>query len=818
MSRLLRSVAFAAALVAALVPTAALVAQPAAPAATGIAAKTAGFARIDGYLPMYLDDKTGKVLLEIPRDSLRVLHFVNQATGLGSNPVGVDRGGGQMDNLARFDRLADRMLVTFENTRYRSSGTADHARSVRESFPNSVVAALPIVAEEGGRFLVDATDFALRDWLDVAGTLQETGQGSYAVARDRSGVLRANTRGFADNSELDVALTYVAQGRPGQILSRVAPDGRAVQVRVHHSFVRLPDARFRPREGDPRIGFFGLTFKDYARDVQRPLDVWYISRHRIERTDANDTHSPVSRGITYYIDRGIPEPIRTATLEGARFWVEAFDRAGLVGGFKVELLPEGADPMDARYNVVQWVNRNERGWSIGGSVGDPRTGEIVKAMARMDSHRARTDYNLYAGLMGAAPASADTAFILARVRQVTAHEIGHTLGLAHNYMASTYERGSVMDYPAPRVRLASGKIDLSQAYATGPGLYDVWAIRWGYGVYPPASEADSLRAIMREGLAKGYLFLTDGDARPEFASDPRVSLWDDAATPEEFLRHQMDVRRVAMRQFGLANLRAGEPVALLQDRFVPMYFWHRFALNGVTKAVGGMEYANAVVGDGQQATRTVPAARQRAALQQLIGALAPAELVIPDTVVTLLAPRAFGSEANSVELFKSRTSPAFDEFGAARTLAQMILDGVLQVQRAGRLSQQSARDASQLSLAEAIDALVAATWEAPVPTGDRRLATIQKVAQRALAERLLQLAADVSATNSVRAIAEYKVGALRTAALVRAKAAGTAERGAVAAHWLSMAADIARWQERRELPAFTRALVAPPGDPFGDEP
>ncbi len=807
------------ALVAALIVVPPLAAQQPAAAPTGIAARTAGFARVDGFLPIYLDDKSGKVYLEIPRDSLRALHFVNQATGLGSNPIGVDRGGGQLDNLVRFERLADRVLVVFENTRYRSSGTPDNARSVRESFPNSVVAALPIVAEEGGRFLVDATDFALRDWLDVAGTLQETGQGSYQVARDRSGALRANTRGFADNSELDVALTYVAQGRAGPILSQVAPDGRAVQVRMHHSFVRLPDDRFRPREGDARVGFFGPSFKDYARDVQRPLDVRYIARHRIERVDPNDGRSPIVKPITYYIDRGIPEPIRSATLEGARFWVQAFDRAGLVGGFRVELLPEGADPMDARYNVVQWVNRNERGWSIGGSVGDPRSGEILKAMARMDSHRARTDYNLYAALVGAAPAAADTAFILARVRQVTAHEIGHTLGIAHNYLASTYERGSVMDYPAPRVRLdAAGRIDLSQAYTAGPGTYDVWAIRWGYGVYPPASETDSLRAIVKDGLAKGYLFLTDGDARPEFASDPRVTLWDDAGTPEEFLRHQTEVRRVAMRQFGLGNLRAGEPVALLQDRFVPLYFWHRFALNGVTKAIGGMEYANAVVGDGQQATRVVPAVRQRAALQLLLAQLAPAELAIPDTVVTLLAPRAFGLESNSVELFRSRTTPSFDEFGAARTLAQMIVDGVLQPQRAGRLAQQGARDAGQLSLAETIDALVAATWNAPAPSGPRKHAAIQMAAQRAVAERLVQLAADATAASVVRAMAEYKLAALRTVALARAKAAGAAERGATAAHWQSVAADIARWQDRRELPPLTRALVAPPGDPFGEEP
>ena len=791
---------------------------PPTPASSTIAAKTAGYEKRDGFLPLYFDPKSGKLLLEIPRDSMRALHFVNQATGLGSNPIGIDRGGGQMDNLVRFERLADRVLVVYENTRFRSSGSADHARTVRESFPASVVAALPLVAEEGERLLVDATDFALRDWLDVAGTLQGANEGSYQVARDRSGVLAANTRGFADNTEIDVSLTFAAQGRPGSIVSQMAPDGRAIALRMHHSFVRLPSDGYRPRVGDPRVGFFGIRFKDYAQPVQRPLDVAWISRHRLERTSATDPRAPIRKPLTYYIDRGIPEPMRSATIEGARFWVDAFDRAGLVGGFKVELLPDGADPMDARYNVVQWVNRNERGWSIGGSVGDPRTGEIVKAMARMDSHRARTDYNLYAGLMGAEAAAADTAFVLARIRHVTAHEIGHTLGLAHNYIASTYDRGSVMDYPPPRVRLdALGRIDIANAYTPGPGAYDIWAIRWGYGIYPAATEADSLRTIISEGLSSGYLFLSDADARPEFASDPRVSLWDDASTPEEFLRHQSAVRRVAIAQFGLRNIRAGEPVATLQERFVPVYFMHRFALNGVSKAIGGMEYANAVSGDGQQATRPVPAARQRAALNLLTAALQPAELAIPDSVVTLLGPRPFGYDG-SVELFRSRTAPAFDELGAARTLSQMIVDGALQTWRAGRLAQQAARDESQLSLGEVIDALVQATWNQHAPVAPRKLAALRRVSQRAVADRIIVLAADAMAAPEVRAMADFKLVALRLAAVVHVKAAAGADRGALAAHWQSIVTDITRWQEKRELPPLTRPLVAPPGDPFGIDP
>ncbi|HEU4565595.1 MAG TPA: zinc-dependent metalloprotease, partial [Gemmatimonadaceae bacterium] len=525
--------------------------QPAAPAPQsqtpasassggGIAAKTAGMTRLDGFISVVLDRKSGKIHLELPRDSTRALMFTMLATGLGSNPVGLDRGANGDSYIARFDRSGDRVLVVLENWNYRSSatGNADHRRTVAEAFPPSTVASLPLVAEERGRLLVDATDLLMRDWVGIADALARGGQGSYSLARDRSAVYEPYTKAFPANTEVDVSLTFTTSGQPGRIVNAIVPDGRAITLRQHVSLLPLPDDGFRPREADPRVGYFGISFKDYAQPIQLPLEQRWIARHRLERVNPADPASPIKNPIRYYVDRGIPEPIRTATLEGVRWWAEAFDRAGLKGGFTVELLPEGVDPMDARYNVVQWENRNERGWSIGGSLGDPRTGEILKAMARLDSHRARTDYNLYAGMMGADAAAADTAFVLARVRQVSAHEVGHTLGLAHNYIASTYERGSVMDYPPPRAQLtAGGDIDLSQAYDVGPGEYDVWAIRWGYGVFPAATERDSLDAIVAEGLREGYLYLSDADARPEYASDPRTNLWDDAATPEEFWRH-----------------------------------------------------------------------------------------------------------------------------------------------------------------------------------------------------------------------------------------------------------------------------------------
>ena len=791
--------------------------------APSIAARTAGFERRDGFVPLYLDSHQGRLYAELPRDGTRALFWTSLATGLGSNPVGLDRGASGDEQIVRFDRQGDWVMMVFENNGFRTSlDDAAHRRSIEESFPASTIAALPVMADEGNRTLVDITEVAYRDWNDVAGTLTRSNQGSYAVARDRSYIDRDHTRSYPTNTEIDVALTFAAAGRPGSIVNRIAPDGRAFTLRQHLSLLPLPDAGYHPRAMDPRVGYFGISFKDYGQPIQRALEQRWIARHRLERVNPADPTSPIRNPIVYYVDRGIPAPMRQAMVDGVSWWSTAFEKAGLPGAFRVELLPEGADPLDARYNVVQWENRNERGWSVGGALGDPRTGEMLKGMARLDSHRARTDYNIYAALMGADAAAADTAFVLARVRQVGAHEVGHTLGLTHNYIASIDERASVMDYPAPRARLTpNGDIDLSSAYASGPGDYDVWAIHWGYGIFPPGTERDSLAAIVAEGLRKGYLYLSDADARPDYASDPRTSLWDDAATPVEFLQRQVAVRRVAMGRFGLRNIGVGEPVATLQERLAPLYFFHRFALNGVTKTIGGMEYANTVRGDGQTATHPIAGAQQRAALSMLLAELQPSQLAIPDTVLALLGPRPSGysgpvnnSNSPAGELFRGRTDPAFDELSAARSLAQMIVDGILQRERVARLVVFASRGQNMLTLGETIDSLVARTWAAKDAPASLKTTALRRVTQRAVADRLLTLAADTSAAPEVRAVAELEIARLRADASRRAAAGDTMSR----AHWASIAGDFARWIDRRELPAPTPAFGAPPGDPFGMEP
>jgi hypothetical protein len=565
------------------------------------------------------------------------------------------------------------------------------------------------------------------------------------------------------------------------------------------------------------MGSFAISFADYAAPRDRPIERRGIARHRLEGTVPGAERSPVARPIVYYVDRGAPEPVRSALIEGASWWREAFAAAGFEDAFRVELLPEGAHPLDVRYNVVQWVHRQTRGWSYGNALVDPRTGEILKGHVSLDSLRIRQDRLLFEGLAGAERSGTGAAddpvtLGLARIRQLAAHEVGHTLGLAHNFAGSAFGRASVMDYPAPLVAVREdGGLDFSRAYAAGVGAWDVAAIRWAYEQFPPdADEAAALERRVRETLDSGLYFLGDADARPSGAAHPLASLWDNGGDPVAALEHTLRVRRTALARFGARNLAAGEPMARLEEVFATVYLHHRFQLAATAKSVGGWLYRHALAGDGQPPARPVDGERQRRALAALLATLEPAALDVPEAALALLVPRPPEAPA-SREQFASRTPPAFDALGAAATAADLTVRALLDPSRAARMVDFHRRDLDLPDFAEVLQALVEQVFADPAALAPRE-AEIARVVQRVLVERLLDLSSDSDAAPWVRSRADAALSDLlqrldRTAPL----------DGAERAHLAGLAAEIGRHLAR---PASVRepsrsAPPPPPGDPIG---
>lgn len=797
-------------------------APAAADALPAVAAKVGGLTARPGLLTTYLDTARGRLWLELPPPGEagvvgEYLYVEGLLTGLGSNPVGLDRGQLGDAKVVRLRRLGSRVLVEEPNLRFRAlSSDADERRAVAESFATSVLWGGEIAAlDPDGRALVDFTSFAVRDAHGVVRTLQATGQGSWSLDAARSALDPAAFLAFPDNLEIEAVLTFTSQ-EPGAHVRATAPQAQAITLVQHHSLIRLPDAGYRPRAHHPQAGSFGISFLDYAAPLGQPLDTRWIARHRLERERPGDPTSPVREPIVYHVDRGAPEPIRSALIEGASWWADAFAAAGFPGAFRVELLPEGAHPLDVRYNVIQWVHRSTRGWSYGGGVIDPRTGEIVKGHVTLGSLRVRQDILIFEGLLGVENTGSGTAddpveIALGRIRQLSAHEVGHTLGITHNFAASTYGRGSVMDYPVPLVGIdAAGELDLSQAYARGAGAWDVHAIRYAYTELPPgADEGAGLAAILAEGNAAGLRFLSDEDARPPGAAQPWANLWDNGVDPAAELEHVMRVRELALSRFGERNLAPGRPLALLQEVLAPIYFWHRYQVEATAKALGGLDYDYAVRGDAGAAAELVDPALQRRALAALLAGLSPEVLDLPEPVLRLLLPRPFGYEA-SREMFRGQTGLVFDPLAAAGAAADLVLANVLQPERLARLVDFHRRDSAQPALEEVLAAVVAAAFP-PRPVADPRLAEISRLVQRVTADRLVRLAADAATPYPVQVRVEAQLQALAR------QLGATAGQGAEAAHRTLLRRDLQRFLDDREWTAeqLVRAPEPPPGSPIG---
>ncbi|HBY62558.1 MAG TPA: peptidase, partial [Solibacterales bacterium] len=658
--------------------------------AATVAERTAGFQALPGYFPLYWDAKAGKLWLVIDKLDTEFLYVDSLPGGLGSNDIGLDRGRLSGRRIVRFERVGNKVLLIQPNYEYRAtSADADERRAVQESFAQSALWGFPVEAEEPGRLLVDLTGFALRDAAGVARAIQQARQGTFRLDASRSAIYLPRTRNFPKNTEIEATLTFAGDD-PGRFVRDVTPTPEAITLRQHLSFIELPPPGYKPRAFDPRAGYSGRSYYDYSTPISEPIQKRFINRHRLEKKDPSAAVSEPVKPIVYYLDRGTPEPVRSALLEGARWWAQAFEAAGFRNAYRVELMPEGADPMDVRYNVIQWVHRSTRGWSYGASVSDPRTGEILKGHVTLGSLRVRQDYLIAEAFLAPHEAGkpldpAMERMALARLRQLSAHEVGHTLGLSHNYAASTRNRSSVMDYPHPYIKLTGGTPDFSDAYGTGIGDWDKVAIDWGYREFSEgADERTSLNAILDAAHRRGLYFLSDDDSRPLGSAHPESHLWDSGANAVDELKRMMDVRAAAMARFGERNIRLGMPLSNLEDTLVPLYLGHRYQLEAAAKSIGGLNYRYALRGDGQMQPAIVAPAEQRRALQALLTALAPEQLALPESLLKILPPRAEGYE-RSRESFRHRTGLTFDALGPAEAAAELTLSLLLNPERAARL-------------------------------------------------------------------------------------------------------------------------------------
>ena len=717
-----------------------------------------------GFFNFNYNEKEDALYLTVKELNKEFLYVNSLSAGVGNNDLGLDRGQLGDERVVYFSRSGNKLMLIQPNLRYRS--TSDNPleqRSIKEAFAKSVLFGFPIVESNNSGYVINLTPFLMQDAHGVSKRLKQRKQGSYSVDKSRSAVFLERTKAFPKNIEFDIMLTFAGTAT-GNMVQGVTPTPDAITVHQHHSFVELPDLNYTPRKFDPRSGANAFTFYDYTTPVSLPTKKQYIYRHRLEKKDPAAVVSEAVEPIVYYLDNGTPEPVRSALLEGGRWWNQAFESIGFKDAFQVKILPDDADPLDVRYNVIQWIHRSTRGWSYGSSVSDPRTGEIIKGHVSLGSLRIRQDFMIALGLLeapfaeGANKENQALEMALARIRQLSAHEIGHTLGFAHNFAASANNRTSVMDYPHPNIEMKEGQLSIANAYEVGIGEWDKVSVAYAYSDFPEGTEEESaLNTILEQSAAAGHRFLSDSDARPVGGAHPKAHLWDNGAEATTELARLMDIRSKALGHLTLDHLRKGEPYSTLEDRFVPMYLLHRYQVEAVVKLIGGIDYDYAVKGPVAYRVEAVDATTQRNALMGYLNALKPEALAVPENLRTLLPPRSF-SNPRTRENFLSQAGVSFDYLGIANSLSDALLGMLLHPDRANRLVTQYGFDTNQLSLKETLEVLINQHFK--LKPRDAHHAQLNAVVKSVLLKHMMYLGQQPGANPVVKAVVHEQLVAL----------------------------------------------------------
>ena len=807
-------------------------AEPQAPSLPSIEQHTEGMTQMDGLFDLYWDNANGLLFWEISELDTEFLYQISMGSGLGSNPVGIDRGQLRGTHVLAAKRIGPRILLMEPNYRFvAQSENLSEAQAVRDAFAPSVHWGFEMVAETGERVLVDATQFFLRDARGVIDQIAARGEGDFTLDASRSAIHLPATRSFPENTEVESILTFTSSN-PGQLVNGVAATGGAVTLRQHHSFIQLPDNGYQTRIADARVGVNGPTVYDYATPIDADTRVRLAARHRLQKADPDAERSAAVEPIIYYVDPGTPEPVRSALIEGASWWNDAFEEAGFINAFRVMVLPDDVDPQDIRYNLIHWTHRRTRGYSYGNTVIDPRTGEIVRGVVNLGSLRLRQDYLHGQGMVPpfpggislpedgsfgefadapdfeylaqVAPASEPVEMALARVRQLSAHEVGHTLGFPHNYMASAYGRESVMDYPAPLVQIdESGNIDLSNAYVQRIGEYDKLSVNWLYREFPNGTnETQALERIAEQGVVDGLIYMGHTNNNFIGASHQYASVWDNGSNLVDHLKLEIRIREIGLERFGIDAIRTGEPMSTLEFVLLPLYMHHRFQLRSAIQSLGGADFRYALKGDGQIPFTIVEAEEQRDVLETVLSTLAVDFLALSPDLVTMIPPPAY--RYSEGEEFPGYTQQIFDPLAAASAAATFTVGEILNPDRMARLVVFGSMG-DYPDLQEVTDGLIESTWGAS-ETGDTYRQQVLHTAQRSVVDQMMQQASMAGNPAEVRAILSDRLDVL---------ASGIEAEGTLSPHQKLVAADIRRWQSRIENTVPGPQLQMPAGDPIG---